>query len=107
MTQIRKGDLVQVVTGTDRGKQGRVIEVGPDRVRVERVRMQKRHLKPGRAAARQGGIVDTEGFVHISNVMLLDPADNKPSRMRAADKDGNRGRFFVRSGDAAPDPGEA
>ena len=65
MQSIRKGDLVQVVRGADRGKKGRVIAVRRDRdtVRVERVRLQKRHLKPGRRGARQGGIVEQEGFL--------------------------------------------
>jgi len=55
--RIRKGDLVQVIAGADRGKQGRVISVdlAGRRVRVEKVRMQKRHLKPGRKGARAGG----------------------------------------------------
>ena len=59
MIRVRKGDLVQVITGADRGKQGRVIgvDVARAKLRVEGVRMQKRHLKPGRRGARQGGIV--------------------------------------------------
>ena len=55
--RIRKGDLVQVIAGADKGKQGRVtaVDVGRGRVRVEKVRVQKRHVKPGRKAARTGG----------------------------------------------------
>ena len=113
MQRIRKGDLVQVVTGADRQgaegkpKQGRVLAVDTvkGRVRVEKVRMQKRHLKPGvRSAARQGGIVDQEGYVHISNVMLVDPSTNKPSRVRIEDRDGKRVRVFASSGEVVPEP---
>ena len=68
---IRKGDLVQVVAGADKGKQGRVLAIDAQRgkVRVEKVRMQKRHLKAGRKGARTGGIIDQEGYVDASNVM--------------------------------------
>jgi large subunit ribosomal protein L24 len=106
MQKIRKGDLVQVVTGADRGKQGRVISVdGSDgRVRVESVRLQKRHLRPGRSGAREGGIVETEGMIDISNVMLVHPGDQKPSRVRVEERDGKRVRVFVRGGDPVPDP---
>ena len=105
MQKIRKGDLVEVVTGADRGKQGRVISVdGPNgRVRVETVRIQKRHLRPGRSGAREGGIVETEGYIDASNVMLVHPGDNKPSRVRVEEQDGKRVRVFVRGGDVVPD----
>ena len=106
MQRIRKGDLVQVITGVDRGKQGRVIAVdaAAGRVRVERVRMQKRHFKPGRRAARQGGIIDQEGYIHESNVLLVDPGDNQPSRVRIEEQNGRRVRVFARSGQPVPDP---
>ena len=106
MLKIRKGDLVQVVTGADRGKQGRVIGIDAPRrrVRVEGVRMQKRHLRPGRRGARQGGIVEQEGYVDASNVMLVNPADGKPSRLRSELSDGKRVRVFARGGETAPEP---
>ena len=71
--RIRKGDLVEVICGAERGKKGRVLAVDAEkrRVRVEQVRMQKRHLKPGRRGARTGGIVEQEGFVDCSNVMVV------------------------------------
>ena len=105
MKTIKKGDLVQVISGADRGKQGRVIAVKRDegRVRVERVRMQKRHLKPGRSGAKPGGIAQQEGFIRASNIMLVDPANNKPSRVRIEERDGRRVRVFVASGDPVPD----
>jgi len=108
MQRIKKGDLVQVVSGVDRGKQGKVIAVHPenDRVRVEEVRLQKRHLKPGRRGARSGGIVEQEGFIHGSNVMLVNPADGKPSRVRVEERDGRRVRVFVRGGEPVPEAAE-
>lgn len=104
--RIRKGDLVQVTTGSDRGKRGRVVGVDreKERIRVEKVRLQKRHLKPGRQGAKAGGIVEREGFVHISDVMLVDPADDKPSRVRVEQRAGKRVRVFVRSGNPVPEP---
>jgi len=104
--RIRKGDQVQVITGADRGKQGRVIAVDREagKVRIEKVRMQKRHLKPGRKGARGGGIVEQEGSIHASNVMLVDAASGKPSRVRVR-KDGDRRvRVFAKSGDVVPEP---
>jgi len=106
MNRIRKGDLVEVVAGADRGKQGRVLAVDhtAGRVRVDKVRMQKRHLKPGRAGAQQGGVVEDEGYIHLSNVMLVNPADSKPSRVRIEDRDGKRVRVFSRDGSDVPEP---
>jgi large subunit ribosomal protein L24 len=103
--RIRTGDLVQVIAGADRGKQGKVIAIDAEkgRVRVEKVRMQKRHLKPGRRAARAGGIVEQEGFIDASNVMLVD--DGGPSRVGIqTDDKGNRTRVFRKSGKPVPAP---
>lgn len=106
MQRICKGDLVEVIHGADRGKQGRVLALDSTsrRIRVEKVRIQKRHLKPGRAGAQQGGIVEDEGYIAISNVMVVHPSDNKPSRVRIEQKDGQRVRVFARGGDPVPDP---
>jgi len=104
--KIRKGDLVQVVAGADRGKQGRVTAVDRDRgkLRVEGVRTQKHHLKPGRKGARTGGIVEMEGFVDASNVMLVDATSGKPSRVRITTDGDRKVREFVKSGDPVPEP---
>jgi large subunit ribosomal protein L24 len=104
--RIRKGDLVQVIAGADRGKQGRVISVDgkSGKVRVEKVRMQKRHLKPGRKGARTGGILDQEGSIDISNVMLVDSASGQPSRVRIETKGDRRVRVFAKSGESVSDP---
>jgi len=106
MLKVRKGDLAQVVAGADRGKQGRILEVDArgKRVRVEKVRIQKRHLKPGRQGARAGGIVEKEGFIDLSNVMLVDPSAGKPSRVRIEERDGARVRIFAKSGELVPEP---
>jgi len=105
MQRIRKGDLVQVISGADRGKQGRVIAVDLERgrVRIEKVRLQKRHLKPGRKGARQGGIVEQEGFVHASNVMPVN-GEGQPSRVRSQEQGDSRVRVFAKGGEPMPDP---
>ena len=107
--RIRKGDLVKVVAGTDKGRQGRVIAVDPKRgkLRVEKVRLQKRHLKAGRKGARTGGILEQEGFIDASNVMLVDTEGGQASRVRIAMEDGRRVRKFAKSGATVPGPTDA
>jgi len=106
--RIRKGDLVQVIAGADKGRQGRVMAVDRKggRVRVEKVRVQKRHLKPGRKGARTGGILEQEGYIDASNVLLVDPKTGKPDRVRMRVEGGRRVRVFARSGDAVPAPAQ-
>jgi len=102
---LRVGDTVQVISGKYRGKQGRVLSVHGDRVRVDKVAIQKVHLKPGRKAARAGGILEREGTIHASNVMLVDPEAGAPSRIRTERDDAGRGkRVFVKSGKPVPEP---
>ena len=107
--RIRKGDLVQVVAGADRGKQGKVLATDPKAgtVRVEKVRMQKRHLRAGRKGARTGGIVEQEGSIHASNVMLVDPETHGPSRSRVAVVGDRRERRFAKSGGSVPETGQS
>ena len=82
---IRKGDLVQVISGKDRGVKGKVIEVMPDseRILVEGVNRIKKHTKVGQnnRGAKTGGIITTEAPIHVSNVMVVDPEDNRPTRV--------------------------
>jgi len=80
--RVKKNDTVRVLAGKDRGKSGRVLAVDPEKgkVTVEKVNMIKKHMKPSRKYA-QGGIIDKEAPVHISNVMLVCPKCNKPSRI--------------------------
>ena len=102
--RIRKGDLVQVVAGADRGKQGRVLAVDLEngKLRIEKVRLQKRHLKPGRKGARTGGILEIEGYIDASNVMLVDATSGGPSRVRIGTDGDGKIREFVKSGDPVP-----
>jgi large subunit ribosomal protein L24 len=85
MAKIKKGDLVVVISGRDRGKQGRVLEVRPeeDRVVVEGVQRVKKHTKIGQTnrGSRTGGIETVEAPIHVSNVMLVDPETKKGTRV--------------------------
>ena len=80
---IKKGDLVQVISGKDRGVKGKVIEVYPesDKVIVEGVNRIKKHTKVGQNArgAKTGGIITTEAPIHVSNVQIIDPEDGRPT----------------------------
>jgi len=101
ISHVRKGDTVVVVAGKDRGKRGRVLRVIPDksRVVVERINMVKKHQRPTQKL-RQGGIIEREGPIHLSNVMLVDPTGDKPTRigMRAL-SDGRKVRVARKSGE--------
>ena len=103
--RIRKDDQVVVIGGKDAGKTGRVTRTDPQRRRVyvEGLNIVKRHERPrstgGMSSAQAGGIVEKEGPIHVSNVMLLDPKDNKPTRVGVRrDEGGKRERFAKRSG---------
>lgn len=98
--RIRTGDEVQVISGKDRGKTGKVLEVRPkeQRVLVEGLNMMKRHTKP-RPPSEPGGVIEKPAPIHISNVMLLDPKDKAPTRVRIEVRDGARVRVAVRSGE--------
>jgi len=104
--RIRTDDQVVVIAGKDAGKTGRVVRTDPkhDRVYVEHLNMIKRHQRPRSVKDTQrggevGGIIEKEGPIHVSNVMLLDPKDNKPTRVGVRrDKGGKRERFAKRSG---------
>jgi large subunit ribosomal protein L24 len=105
--KIRKDDTVLVTAGKDRGKTGRVLrtEPGRRRVYVEGLNMVKRHQRPRsvkdtQKSADAGGIIDKEGPIDVSNVMLLDPTDNKPTRVGMRVKDGKRERYAKRTGSA-------
>ncbi len=104
--KIKKGDTVQVLTGKDRSKQGKVIAVDTEnqRVTVEGVNRVTRHVKPGPRGT--GGLVVQEAPIHVSNVAILDPADKKPTRVKTrletVERDGrtkvSRVRVAARSG---------
>jgi large subunit ribosomal protein L24 len=103
--RIKTDDQVIVISGKDAGKTGRVVRTDPkkQRVYVEHLNMIKRAERPRSVSdtkrADAGGIVEKEGPIHVSNVMLLDPKDNKPTRVGLRqDKGGKRERFAKRSG---------
>ena len=83
MRKVKKGDTVEVVAGKDAGKRGRVLRVDRDRERVvvEGVAMIKRHTRPNPQKNIQGGIVEREASVHISNVMLVSPDSGQKTRV--------------------------
>jgi len=92
---IKKGDTVQVITGESKGTQGRVLEVIREKNRaiVEGVNMVSKHTKPN-AKAPQGGVIKQEATVHISNLMLVEPATGKPTRIgRKLDENGKLVRY--------------
>jgi large subunit ribosomal protein L24 len=98
---IRKNDTVVVISGKDKGRRGRVIEVLPKlrRVRVENVNKIKRHTKPNPQKNVKGGIVEREQPIHVSNVALIDPKTDKPSRFGVKVlADGTRARVAKSSG---------
>jgi large subunit ribosomal protein L24 len=99
--RIRKNDTVLVRTGKDRGKRGRVLRVIADKNRlvVEGVNLIKRHTRPNPQKNIKGGIVEREGAIHASNVMLLDPESNEPTRIGSKVlPDGQRVRISRKSG---------
>ncbi len=98
---VRKNDEVIVLTGKDRGKRGRVLQVLPERNRVvvEGVNMIKRHTKPNPQKNIKGGIVERESSIHASNVQPIDPETGRPTRVgRKVLEDGRRVRVSRRSG---------
>ena len=106
--RIRTDDQIQVISGKDKGKQGKVLRTDPksETVYVENVNMVKRHQRAqpspdGRGQGKEGGIIEMEGPIHVSNVALIDPTDNRPTRIgiRTTD-DGKRQRYSKRTGEA-------
>lgn len=98
--RIRKDDMVVVIAGRDKGARGRVLRIDKDRDRVivEGVNKVKRHQRPT-PQQPQGGILEKEAFIHVSNVMPLDTKTDAPTRVRAGtDKDGKKVRIAVKSG---------
>lgn len=97
--KVKKGDTVQVLVGKDKGKQGEVVQVMPKagKLKVQGLNLVKRHTKPSQANA--GGIVTKEAALDISNVALLDPKDNKPTRVGFSVQDGKKVRISKRSGE--------
>ncbi|MEO6938619.1 MAG: 50S ribosomal protein L24 [Candidatus Kapaibacterium sp.] len=104
--KIKKNDQVEVTTGKNRGKRGKVLRVYPekDRVLVEGVNIQHKHERPS-SSNQQGGITQREAPIHVSNVMLLDPKTNEPTRVGKRGVQSESGkmrmeRYAKKSGDA-------
>jgi large subunit ribosomal protein L24 len=101
MNRIRKGDQVLVITGKNKGQKGEVARVVGDRVIVSNINLIKRHTKANPQANQPGGIVEREAPIHISNVMLLNPATGKGDRVGIKVlEDGRKLRVFRSSGEA-------
>ena len=100
--RIRRDDEVVVISGKDRGKTGRVLRVDPakQRVYVEGLNIVKRHQRPSQIGGENaaGGVIEKEGPIHVSNVMLIDPKDKKPTRVGVTRENGVRNRVTKRSG---------
>ena len=98
--KIRRDDQVVVISGKDRGKTGKVLRVEPktERVFVEGLNIVKRHQRPRPGSTDPGGVIEREGPIHVSNVMLLDPSDNKPTRVGIVREGGARHRTARRTG---------
>jgi large subunit ribosomal protein L24 len=101
---VRKGDLVIITTGSSKGKKGKVLRVIGNRVIVEKVAMIKRHQKPTQKAP-QGGIIDKEGSIHISNVALFDDKLGRGTRTKAGTDGDTKIRVGVKSGTKFPNTG--
>ena len=97
--RVKKGDRVIVTTGRDKGKQGEVLRVIPseNRVVVQGVNMIKRHQRPSQTS--QGGIVEREAAMDLSNVMHVDPKSGEATRIRFEERDGKKVRVAKRSGE--------
>ena len=96
---VKTGDQVKVIAGKDKGKEGVVVKTlaAKDRVVVEGVNIVKKHQKPNNQYP-QGGIVELEAPIHVSNVQLLDPSTNEPTKVGYKVEDGKKVRFAKKSG---------
>ena len=96
---VKKGDTVVVISGKEKGKQGEIIavDIKKERVTVKGLNLVKRHTKPSQANP-QGGIIEKEGTIHASNVMVLDPEQKVPTRTKKVEENGSFVRVAVKSG---------
>ena len=103
--RIRKNDKVRVISGNDKGKEGKVLKVfpGSGKIIVEKVNMTKRHTRASKDLP-QGGIIEKEGPINVSNVMLVCPNTGKPTRIgKDVLSDGSRARVSKKSGEMIND----
>ena len=104
MSHVRRGDLVVVTKGKDKGKRGKVLKVDGQRVIVEKVNLIKRHTKPSQKNP-QGGIVEKEGTIAIANVLLWDEKLGRGTRTKFVVENGEKFRVGVKSGTKFANPG--
>lgn len=102
MQRLRVGDDVIVTSGNNKGRRGRIKQLRGDRVVIEGVNLIKRHMKA--TPNQPGGILEVEAPIHSSNVMLIDPETDKPTRVRAKLEDGKKVRVAVKSGKEIAEP---
>ncbi|WP_161878070.1 50S ribosomal protein L24 [Alkalibacterium sp. MB6] len=98
---VKSGDKVRVMTGKDRGKEGTVVTAMPkqNKVIVEGINMIKKHTRPT-GMGQEGGIVEKEAPIHVSNVQLVDPSTGEPTRVGYKIEDGKKVRYAKKSGEA-------
>jgi large subunit ribosomal protein L24 len=103
--RLRKGDMVEVIAGKDRGKRGRILKVLRDKARVivQGVGFIKRHTRPNPQRNIKGGIAEREAPIHVSNVMIVSPEDDRRTRMGARRLEDGRKVRTARRGDAVLD----
>lgn len=100
MAKLRKGDTVVVIAGKDKGKQGTILAVKADRVKVEGINIVTKHQKPNQTLGKEGGIVKQEAFLHISNVAIYNAATQKADRIAyQINEEGKKVRIYRSTGE--------
>lgn len=100
MAKLRKGDTVVVIAGKDKGKQGAILAVKADRVKVEGINIVTKHQKPNQILGKEGGIVKQEAFLHISNVAIYNAATQKADRIAyQVNEEGKKVRIYRSTGE--------
>ncbi|MCL1624038.1 50S ribosomal protein L24 [Moraxella caviae] len=100
MAKLRKGDTVVVIAGKDKGKQGTILAVKADRVKVEGINIVTKHQKPNQMLGKEGGIVKQEAFLHISNVAIYNAATQKADRIAyQVNEEGKKVRIYRSTGE--------
>ena len=99
MQKIKSGDTIVLVAGKDKGRNGKVLSVKGDRVLVEGLNLIKKHQKPNPQREVQGGIIEKEAWIHVSNVMILNQETNKHDRVGFKEVDGKKVRYFKSNGE--------
>lgn len=100
MAKLRKGDTVVVIAGKDKGKQGTILAVKADRVKVEGINIVTKHQKPNQMLGKEGGIVKQEAFLHISNVAIYNINTQKADRVAyQINEEGKKVRIYRSTGE--------